>query len=232
VCNDQLPISETFTCRRYKRIAGNDHLDPEREELCMECSAKWSQVMGAIERDAVGISMDGTVVGRDDVELVDGVLRTKDGKPVSTIKENIWYAVPKQWYRVRASLLRREQQAMRRFYPDLQLQTADNGDLFWQGAVSTWTGNAYEIQLRYPAAFPHRPPKAYVVNPKIEQSRHIYPDGHLCLFHRDDKTWEMNTTCATVMSWISLWLHCYEVWLETGSWPRKEHDEMVITTNY
>ena len=232
LCNDPLPASETFTCRRCKRIVGNDHLDPDREQWCADCSEKWAGVVESIERDEVGISMDGTVVGRDDVELKDKVLQTKDGKPVSTIKENIWYAKPKQWYRVKSRLLRQEQQAMRRFYPALQLQNDPNGDLFWQGAVTTWTGNDYEIQLRYPDSFPYRPPKAYVINPKIEQSRHIYPDGHLCLFHKDDKTWEPNTTGATVMSWISLWLHCYEVWLETGTWPRKEHDDMVISTDY
>ncbi len=232
LCNDRLPISETFSCLRCKRAVGNDHLDPDREQWCTDCTVKWAGVVEAMEREEVGISMDGTVVGRDDVELKGKVLQTKDGKPVATIRDNTWYAKPKQWYRVKTRLLRQEQQAMLRFYPALQLQTAPNGDLFWQGAVSTWTGNAYEIQLRYPDAFPYRPPKAYVINPKIEQSRHIYPDGHLCLFHKDDKSWEPNCTGATVMSWISLWLHCYEVWLETGTWPRKEHDEMVITTDY
>jgi len=121
---------------------------------------------------------------------------------------------------------------MRRFYPALQLQNDPCGDLFWQGAVTPWTGNDYEIQLRYSDSFPYRPPKAYVINPKIEQSRHIYPDGHLCLFHKDDKAWEPDTTGATVMSWISLWLHCYEVWLLLAgvhpNQPRVSVEEAVV----
>ena len=232
VCNDRLPASQTFTCRRCRRIVGADHRDPKREEWCTECSARWAGVVDAIERDEVGISMDGTVVGRDDVELRNKVLTTKDGKPVATIKENIWYAGPKQWYRVKSRLLQQEEQAMHRFYPSFSMDTTSIGDLHWQGVLTTWAGNEYEVQVRYPDAFPFRPPKAYVVSPKIQESRHIYPDGHLCLFHKDDKSWEPKTTAATVMSWVSLWLHCYEVWLETGDWPRREHDEMVITTDY
>ena len=232
LCNDRLAASRTFTCRRCRRIVGADHRDSKREEWCTECSARWDGVVDAIQRDEVGISMDGTVVGRDDVELRNKVLMTKDGKPVATIKENIWYAGPKQWYRVKSRLLQQEQQAMHRFYPNLSLDTISNGDLYWQGVLTTWTGNDYEVQVRYPDAFPYKPPKAYVVSPKIQESRHIYPDGHLCLFHKDDKSWEPKTTAATVMSWVSLWLHCYEVWLETGDWPRREHDEMVITTDY
>ena len=232
VCSERLPVGQTFTCHRCRRVVGADHRDPAREDWCGDCSAQWANVVEAIEREEVGISMDGTVVGRDDVELRDKVLTTKDGRPVSSIKENMWYARPKQWYRVKAHLLRRERQSMGRFYPELSMETADDGDLLWEGVIKTWTGNGYEVRLRYPDSFPYKPPKAFVVNPKIEQSRHIYKDGHLCLFHKDDKSWEPKTTAATVMSWVSLWLHCYEVWLETGNWPRREHDEVVIETDY
>ena len=233
LCNDQLPVSETFTCPRCIRIAGKDHLDPEKQMWCVDCRREWAKVIDDTNKEEVGVSKTGKIVGRDDVVLKDKVLQTKEGDAVHLIKDNIWYARPgKQWYLVKPPLLAREEHAMRRFYPNLKLQTAPNGDKFWQGSVSTWTGNEYEIRMRYPDNFPYAPLRAYVVNPKIEQSRHIYPDGHLCLFHIDDKTWETNTTGATAMSWVSLWLHCYEVWLDTGEWPRKEHDNMVINTNY
>ena len=121
---------------------------------------------------------------------------------------------------------------MHRFYPDLKLYKTREDDRFWQGMLATWSGKQYEVRLRYPPNFPFRPPKAYVVNPKIEQSRHIYEDGHLCLFHKDDRTWQPGTTAATMMSWVALWLHCYEVWEETGDWPRREHDQLVVKTAY
>ena len=233
LCNDRLPASQTFACRRCKRVVGSNHLDPNRDGLCTDCGAHWDGVVQSMERDEVGISADGTVVGRDDVELKNKVLVTKEGqKPVAAIKENIWYARSHPWHEVKPRLLRQERQAMRRFYPSFRMDPASNGDLYWHGIVTTWLGNDYEIQLHYPISFPYVPPKAYVVEPKISQSRHIYPDGHLCLFHRDDSSWEPTTTAATVMSWVSLWLHCYEAWQETGVWPRQEHDDVVITTAY
>ena len=232
LCHKQLPTSQVFACGRCQRIVGVDHRDPKREEWCTDCSARWAGHVEAMEKDEVAIDADGTVVVADEVELKNRELRTKDGKAVATIKPNIWYAKPKQWYRVRPPLLRQEKQVMRRLYPKFQVDTTSEGDCFWQGVVTTWGGKEYEVRLVYPAAFPYRPPKVFVVNPKIKRSRHIYPDGHLCLFHKEDNTWEPNTTAATAMSWASLWLHCYEAWLETGHWPRKEHDDFVITTNY
>lgn len=232
VCNERVPSDETFTCGRCRRIAGNDHLDAAKG-WCSDCVDQWAGIVQSIERDEVAIDDGGNVVTRGDVELKDGVLRTIDGgKAVATIKENTWYARTRQWHQVRPTLVRRERQAMHRFYPNLSLKTAPSGDLYWQGSVTTWTGNDYEIRVQYPARFPYAPPKAFVVNPKIPQSRHIYKDGHLCLFHKDDKAWEMETTAATMMSWVSLWLHCFEVWQETGTWPRREADDFVITTDY
>ena len=231
ICNEKVPVDQTFTCGRCHRIAGNDHLDAERN-WCTECVDRWAGIVEAMEKDQVGISKDGTVVTRDDVVVHNGVLRTKDDKAVATIKENTWYVRRHQWHTVKPKLLQREQQAMRRFYPNLEMAKAADGDLYWKGSVSTWTGNDYEIMLRYPHRFPFAPPRAFVMNPKIKQSRHIYPDGHLCLFHTDDKAWQPETTAATVMTWVSLWLHCYEAWKDSGVWPRQEADELLITTDY
>lgn len=231
ICGGRLPADKLFTCQRCHRVAGTDHKDAARN-MCTECSARWAGVVEAIQRDEVVITAHGTVAEMDNVKLVKGVLQTRDGKPVATIKENIWYAKPKQWHQVKPKLLIREQRAMQRFYPNLALLTSREGDLRWEGPVSTWAGNEYVIQLRYPDAFPYMPPKAYILSPKVERSRHIYEDGHLCLFHRDDKTWQPETTAATVMSWVSLWLHCYEVWQETGEWPRREHDQIVVSPVY
>ena len=231
LCGDRVPSDQTFTCTRCRRIAGNDHLDPDRG-WCTECVDRWAGIVQAIEQDEVGIDDGGNVVTRDDVELKDRVLRTKDGRAVATIKENTWYARTRQWHQVKPNLARRERQAMHRFYPDFNMNTTPSGDLCWQGSVTTWTGNAYEILIQYPARFPFVPPRAFVLNPKIPKSRHIYEDGHLCLFHKDDKAWQQETTAATMMTWVSLWLHCFEVWQETGTWPRREADDFVITTNY
>ena len=114
----------------------------------------------------------------------------------------------------------------------MQIGWTDEGDCCWDGIVKVRSGNEYQIHLRYPHRFPFAPPKAYVINPKIERSRHIYDDGHLCLIHKDDGAWQTNTTAAVVMSWVSLWLHCHEVWKETGDWIRDEADQVEISPTY
>jgi len=129
---------------------------------------------------------------------------------------------PTQWHKVKHTLLRRERQTVGRHYPNLSMHNAGDGSLYWQGMVKTWTGNEYEVRLSYPSNFPYSPLRAYVVNPKIEESPHTYPDGQLELFAKDEKYWEPHTTAATVASWVSLWLHCYEVWIEMGHWPESD----------
>ena len=78
LCSERLPVGQTFTCRRCRRVVGVDRCDPAREEWCGECSDQWANVVEAIEREEVGISVDGTFVGRDDVELRNKVLTTKE----------------------------------------------------------------------------------------------------------------------------------------------------------
>lgn len=230
-CGDRVPVAEAFTCPKCLKICGPDHKSATRE-LCEDCSARWDQVVEDIENEKVGIGPGGTVVTREDVSVKNGVIQDKEGHTVATIKKQTWYARRRQWHTVKPQLLRKEQQAMNRLYPNMELATEPDGDVTWQGTITTWTQNNYVVQLRYPMAFPYAPPKVFVISPKIPKSRHIYEDGHLCLFHKDDKAWQPRTTAATMMSWVSLWLHCYEVWQETGTWPRPEADDFVITPNY
>ena len=86
ICNERVPSDETFTCSRCHRIVGNDHLDEERG-WCSDCVDRWAGIVQSIENDEVAIDGGGNVVTRGDVELKDGILRTKDGKAVATIKE-------------------------------------------------------------------------------------------------------------------------------------------------
>jgi len=230
VCNERIPIQETKSCERCQKTACHTHWDDDRR-WCEECARQWKDVVSAMDSGDVVISM-GTLVGTDEVELKGNILTTNDGRPVATIKENTWYVSSKQWYRIKPQLLDREQKAMGLFYPSMGLTFDGKGTACWNGDIVTWSGKKYEVSLRYPPIFPYRPPPAYIISPKIEQSRHIYPDGHLCLFHKDDKAWQINTTAATVMSWVSLWLHCYEAWLESGHWPRPEADQVVISPKY
>ena len=230
-CGDRIPQSQAFTCPKCLKICGPDHKDPNKN-LCQQCSAQWDRVVEHIENDNVGIGPGGTVVTKEDVDLKDGVIQNKEGHAVATIKKQTWYVRKRQWHTVKPHLLKREQQAMFRMYPDMEMKILSTGNVIWQGILTTWTKNNYEVQLRYPVSFPFRPPRVIENSPKIIKSRHIYPDGHLCLFHHDEKAWQPRTTAATVVSWSSLWLHCYEVWQETGNWPRPEADEFVVSPTY
>ena len=230
-CGDRIPRSQAFSCKKCLKTGGLDHKGAT-QEMCQECNDQWDKIVEDMENGNVGIGPGGTVVTREDVDLKDGVIQDKQGHTVATIKKQTWYARRRQWHIVKPHLLRREQQAMFRLYPGMDMTILESGEVIWLGILTTWTQNKYEVQLRYPAVFPYRPPNVYVMSPKIIRSRHIYPDGHLCLFHKDDKAWQPITTGATVMSWAALWLHCYEVWQETGNWPRPEADEFVVTPNY
>ncbi len=230
VCAVRRLSEKMAKCSKCFKNVCEDHAG-ERNGMCPECIEKWTDVVSAMESGDVAISM-GTVIGTDQIEIKGDSIVTKDGHPVATIKENTWYTSPKQWHRVKAQLLNQERQAMGRFYPNMSLMFTNDGNAHWTGEIVTWSGKSYSVKLSYPAVFPYRPPNAYVMSPKIIRSRHIYPDGHLCLFHKDDKAWQINTTGATVMSWVSLWLHCYEAWRDTGIWPRPEADELEISPAY
>lgn len=229
-CKTRQLSENMLKCPRCLKTVCDNHSN-DSHALCIECSEQWADVVAAMESGEVAISM-GTVIGTDQIEIKGDSIVTKDGHPVATIKENTWYSSPKQWYRVKDQLLTQEKQAMRRFYPNMALEFSDDENAHWSGDIVTWSGKSYSVRLSYPAAFPYRPPKTYVTDPKIVRSRHIYPDGHLCLFHKDDKAWQINTTGATMISWVSLWLHCYEAWLDTGEWPRPEADELEISPIY
>ena len=222
---------DTFKCPKcLKSPICVDHFTPSKS-MCQPC-VKSTETIEMLNRDEVVIDPMGQVVDKSKVRAQDGTLVTEGGERVANIKPTVWYARPKQWYEIKPRLLQREQQAVASMYPGMKLGTTRAGSKFWAGTLNTNTGNTYAIRIQYPHNFPYKPPKTYVTNPKIEESRHIYKDGHLCLFHKNDKVWQTQTTAATVVSWAALWLHCYEVWKETGEWPRPEGDQKVVKTQY
>ena len=208
-----------------------DHYAPDRGR-CAECVNKSDELISTLNDPDIVIDPMGQVVAKSKVRAEGDTLVSDDGERVATIKPNIWYAAAKQWHEIKPRLLSRERQAVTSMYPGMTIGRTSKGSIFWTGTLTTSTGNSYDVRIQYPPNFPYIPPRAYVVNPKIKESRHIYKDGHLCLFHKDDKVWQNQTTAATMVSWTALWLHCYEVWVETGEWPRRERDQVVVQTAY
>jgi hypothetical protein len=232
VGNDRMELGvESFRCPKCgKNPICTDHFNVEKSQ-CHLC-VKSAETIEMLNSPEIVIDPMGQVVSKSKVRAQDGTLVTETGEHMSYIKPTVWYARPKQWHEIKPRLLQREQQAVASMYPGMKMGTTRMGSKFWSGALTTNTGSTYAVRIQYPANFPFMPPKVYVTNPKIEESRHIYKDGHLCLFHKDDKVWQTQTTAATVVSWTALWLHCYEVWQETGEWPRAERDQVVVKTEY
>jgi hypothetical protein len=227
-----LPGGRSYQCPDCERLpVCAEHFAPEKRR-CVDCVQKSEAFIRTLEEPDIVIDQMGQVREQSTVRAVGDTLVSETGERVATIKPNIWYAPAKQWYQVKPRLLGRERRAVTSMYPGMEMGKTSKGSIFWAGTLTTASGNAYDVRIQYPSNFPYIPPRAYVVRPKIKESRHIYKDGHLCMFHKDDKVWQNETTAATVVSWTALWLHCYEVWVDTGEWPRRERDQVVVQTAY
>ncbi|MBI2919057.1 MAG: hypothetical protein HYY01_13840 [Chloroflexi bacterium] len=232
LCGQQVSTANTFECPKCHRVAGKDHLHAATGN-CQPCAEEYERFVTSLRRgEPVVAGPDGKLFTPDDADkgtLVAerGALRTAEGEQVAKLKDQMWYSP--QWYKLRQRRFQEEKDAMKSFYPQMALVTTPQGEAYWKGQLTTRLGKTYTIEMHYPSAFPYLPPKVYVTYPPIKKSRHIYEDGHLCLFHPDDKAWEASTTAATIVSWVAKWLHCYEVWQATGEWPGHERDQVVVT---
>ena len=85
----------------------------------------------------------------------------------------------------------------------------------------------YQVVVNYKMS---ESPKVFVTEPQLERPPHLYDDGSLCLYYPKDvgKRWERNSKIAeTIIPWTALWLHYYELYLETGEWlgPEAPHEK-------
>jgi len=99
--------------------------------------------------------------------------------------------------------------------------------LGWDLTITSESGVQYTVLIVYPDNYPTAAPEPYILEPNIEpdETKHMYADGTLCLFHRDDRAWEYESTAATMTAWVGAWITAYENWVTTGYWPgnEKEH---------
>lgn len=151
------------------------------------------------------------------------------GRTPTKIKTQRWFSKP--WYLTDPARLVLEQRAVRERFPQFELRR-DGEQLVWVGTLETNCGNTYELALYYPHNFPNQAPKVYPIKPAItvwkDQAtgalKHQFNDGSLCLFHPNDRTFEPNTTAATLLAISAYWLFAYETWRETGAWVGQEAD--------
>ena len=97
----------------------------------------------------------------------------------------------------------------------------------WRGVLRP-RSEEYEILIEYRGG---SAPHVYMLNPALnEDCPHIYKDDNsLCIYwprDPDNPGWQTDSWIAdTIIPWTALWLHFYELWLETGEWlgPEKMH---------
>jgi hypothetical protein len=132
-----------------------------------------------------------------------------------------WWTTPYGNWRLAAEIA-----AMRRF-PGFRLQSS-GGMLSWEGWLESAlaSGARYRIRLLYPWGYPDQPPQVEIVAPELElRTPHLLRRNTPCLFRRSGRYsgYEpARTTAATMIAWTALWIHAYETWQRTGSWPGPE----------
>lgn len=152
----------------------------------------------------IDIDRQGGVRTRDNTGPSESPVNPETGKPITRVKDTRWYS----WYHDNHKRLLAEKNAMMIRFPDFILTETSQG--------LTWTGylrpkcTSYRIALIYPDNYPYSPPKVWIIEPKISAPKHQLSDGHLCLLHPSDNTWQTNTTAVTIVAMVSTWIWCYE----------------------
>ncbi len=119
----------------------------------------------------------------------------------------------------------RQLRGMRAAFPSFAPTFTRRGGIAWNGTLQpTEESPAYRVAIYHE---PDRSPKVRVTDPLLRPGApHLYSDGSLCLYWREDWHWAPHATLAeTIIPWTALWLYYYEIWLITGEWlgPSSPH---------
>ncbi len=137
------------------------------------------------------------------------------------------------WYERDPDLLTAEVAAMKKFFPQFQLQKLGDGRLCWVGflAPTNIRRNAkWLLQVIYDHNHPHNTTyggsiKVYAVEPDLEKIRQeigsiphtlIDSSGHLylCTARPEDvKVGRISTSAASGLSWAAKWITAFELWI-------------------
>lgn len=119
-----------------------------------------------------------------------------------------------------------ETEAMNRF-PRFRLGTRQ-GQLAWVGELwSTVEPRRYLVTITYPPWYPDEAPAVAIEAPGLQEGTpHLLEGNRPCLYRSAEGTRDgydpARTTAATLVAWTALWIHAYETWRATGSWPGRE----------
>ena len=101
----------------------------------------------------------------------------------------------------------------------------ENGELLWVGLLESALigGERYLVYVLYGPAFPDSPPEVIIAAPDLPANTpHLLVQKKPCLFIHGNfaRGYDpASTTAATLAAWTALWIHAYETWRQTGTWP-------------
>jgi hypothetical protein len=111
--------------------------------------------------------------------------------------------------------------AMKHFYPKCTYIKREGQVIFtfWLKVLDSLP--EYKVKIIYQG---NLRPKVFVLSPKIvDQAKHTYKDGSLCLYHDRNFKWSSSKLIAkNIVGWTAAWIYFYEYWLQTGKWIAKE----------
>jgi hypothetical protein len=112
----------------------------------------------------------------------------------------------------------KEQAFLASEYPSFAMDVDDDGTPYAHGVIgpSGHLRHGYHVLIELPPGYGHGVmPRAYVLHPELRAGApHHFSDGGLCLDHSGAFT--KKSTIVTFLAWVTVWLHLYEDWLETG----------------
>jgi hypothetical protein len=126
------------------------------------------------------------------------------------------------WFRPQPLRIIAQAYKINQIYPDCTIFCRTKYDTFlrWKGILQpTPLSCKYTIKLVYKIG---TRPNVYVLEPELvvpdkKSEIHMFNDGSLCLYFKDDWTPKM-LIAETLIPWTSEWLLHYEVWRITGKW--------------
>jgi len=126
---------------------------------------------------------------------------------------------------------------MKTSLPDFACTVVAN-ELVCRGTVQpTPLGQCYRTVIWYVGG---RKPRVFLPGGQIRRRNpeepipHTYSDDEPCLFFPKSSEWKPDMKiAASVVGWLILWLHYYEIWLATGEWLGGgiDHGERKVAVN-
>ena len=140
-----------------------------------------------------------------------------------------WWDTPYGRWRLDVEL-----QAMHERFPNFEagllgdLEPTWREALAWRGQLQSGLpgGARYLVLVAYHPSFPDAAPEVAITDPELpEETPHVIGSRQPCLYYRgryDNGYDPARTTAATLVGWTALWIHAFEIWVETGKWPGSE----------